>query len=164
MQYYVIGPDGNRYGPADVPTLRQWVLERRILPQSLLEDVRTGQRMPATAVLGPLEMPGQPMPGAYPEQPTAYQGSPYARPAYDNGANELTYAIVFLVLGFVCCPFIFCPLGVWKANQAMAKGNPSAKVVRILNYVFLIISCVGTVIEIFLITSGAIHLPSQIPQ
>jgi hypothetical protein len=42
LGYYVIAQDGNRYGPADIPTLQQWVREGRIAPNTTLEDEVTG--------------------------------------------------------------------------------------------------------------------------
>src|SRR5512142_3277268 len=92
MQFYVIGPDGSKYGPADVPTLKQWAGENRLSPQSILEDSTSGQRMPAgqvegifgapqTAPSGPEMNPAEqypyqnpPAPGYYPRQTTGDGG------------------------------------------------------------------------------------------
>jgi hypothetical protein len=38
MQYSVKGSDGNQYGPVDLMTLKQWVTEGRVLPNSLVTD------------------------------------------------------------------------------------------------------------------------------
>ncbi|MBV6458881.1 MAG: hypothetical protein HONBIEJF_02020 [Fimbriimonadaceae bacterium] len=57
MEYYVLGADGNKYGPADVPTLNTWAQEGRVLPTTLLEDFQTGQKLQASAVVG-MQFPG----------------------------------------------------------------------------------------------------------
>lgn len=49
MNYYVIGSDGSKYGPADVPTLRQWFAEGRLIAASELESVATGSRLSAAS-------------------------------------------------------------------------------------------------------------------
>jgi hypothetical protein len=48
LGYYVIAQDGNRYGPADIPTLQQWVREGRIAPNTTLEDEVTGTQIRAS--------------------------------------------------------------------------------------------------------------------
>lgn len=163
MQYYVIGPDGNKYGPADVPTLKTWVAENRLMPESMLEDFNTGQRMPASAVPGLIE--GQPTATAQPG-PAMGAASPYSQApspggtvynpnaaAGDNGQSELTLSWVFLVLGFCLCAPIFCSLGIWKANQAAAKGNPTANIAKILNIVWLVIGSLGIIFQIYRIST-----------
>ena len=50
MRYFVIGSDGNRYGPADVATLNGWIREGRLTPQSLLEEEGSGMRLAASGI------------------------------------------------------------------------------------------------------------------
>lgn len=45
-------PDGQRYGPATPPHLADWVMEGRVLPDTVLEDAQTGQRLYASQVHG----------------------------------------------------------------------------------------------------------------
>lgn len=45
MNYYVIWPDGKKFGPADVPTLAQWQREGRINEETSLEEVDTGRTL-----------------------------------------------------------------------------------------------------------------------
>ncbi|MCC6404139.1 MAG: hypothetical protein IT207_09025 [Fimbriimonadaceae bacterium] len=63
MSYYVVWPDGRRFGPANLDTLNQWAGEGRISADALIEDVVAGKTVPATMVPG-LEFPS-------PESPTA---------------------------------------------------------------------------------------------
>ncbi len=51
-QYFVIGPDGNKYGPADPATLTQWAAENRLSPTSMLEEAATGVQIEAQRVSG----------------------------------------------------------------------------------------------------------------
>src|SRR4051812_20967043 len=50
MQYFVIGPDGKEYGPATVDTLKEWVAQNRLGPQSMLKDFSSGVQLPASEV------------------------------------------------------------------------------------------------------------------
>ncbi|MEA2553871.1 MAG: hypothetical protein QOJ65_2047 [Fimbriimonadaceae bacterium] len=164
MQFFVIGPDGGKYGPADVETLKQWAVENRLGPQTMLEDFNTGQRMPASAVQGLFEgqgaatataQPGQMNPpGLYENPPTpAYYGRP-GNASGDDGSKELTLSFVFLVLSFFCCWPIFAPLGIINANKATQKGNPTGNIARILNIVVLVLGIVAVVAYIILLIVG----------
>ena len=50
MGYFVIAPDGNEYGPADLVTLKQWVSENRLYPTTQLKDEQTGQIIAAGTI------------------------------------------------------------------------------------------------------------------
>ena len=137
MRYFVIGDDGQKYGPADVPTLQAWIAEGRLLPTQQVEEEASGARSAARAVPGlnfPLEaaQPG-PQAGGIP------QGSPYAQApgtanyprqgnyaGGDDGKQDVTMAWVMGVLGFFCC-FLFSIYGIVCANKAKAKGNPGGQ-------------------------------------
>ena len=45
-QYFVVGPDGAEYGPADLAGLTQWVREGRVLAQTM---IRKGEAAPVAA-------------------------------------------------------------------------------------------------------------------
>lgn len=45
--YYVYGPDGQHYGPADTATLRQWCSQGRILRTTILVDAYTQTQVQA---------------------------------------------------------------------------------------------------------------------
>ena len=38
MRYFVIGANGELYGPADIATLNQWIAEGRLTPTSMLQE------------------------------------------------------------------------------------------------------------------------------
>lgn len=81
MEYFVIGADGNEYGPASAETLQQWAQQSRVLPSTMLKNVATGERLPASSVPGifPPQAPYAGQVGAYPPPSAAaqYPGNPY---------------------------------------------------------------------------------------
>jgi hypothetical protein len=144
--YYVIFPDGQRFGPADVPTLNQWIVEGRLQPTSSVEDATTGQRMMAAELMG-LHWPvptGAPQPG-----PAA---SPYTRPVdpmaeswVDRQVGGTHYAILFL-LSF-CCGLVSLIIGiiavVTTKNEIVKKKGifmiVTSLVVWVLSFLFQIL-------------------------
>ncbi|MBS1717483.1 MAG: hypothetical protein JSS72_07105 [Armatimonadetes bacterium] len=52
MRYFVIGPDGAAYGPADVATLAQWAAEGRIEASTILREEESGETVEASTVEG----------------------------------------------------------------------------------------------------------------
>jgi len=92
MNYYVIFPDGQKFGPADLNVLQTWVNEGRVTPDMDVEVVETGERMKAMVVTGlNFPVPTQPAapadtmnPYATPN-PTAGTENPYAQPAHPAG-------------------------------------------------------------------------------
>ncbi len=78
MKYYVIWSDGQKFGPADVDTLNQWIQEGRVTPETELESVATMARLSASSVPGLIF--GQPAPAASDlqvptDQPTMTMGA-----------------------------------------------------------------------------------------
>ena len=50
VYYFVIGADGNRYGPADIDALVQWTREGRIIGSTMLVERGTERQMRADAI------------------------------------------------------------------------------------------------------------------
>lgn len=69
MRYYVVH-EGQKYGPADIGTLNEWIGEQRILPHTMLEDEASGLMVAASTVPG-LVFPT----AAYPRATTTAPGS-----------------------------------------------------------------------------------------
>jgi|GEM_PF-599512 len=81
MRYFVIHSSGQKYGPADLATLNQWVGEGRIMPGTELEDEATGSRLSAASVPG-LNLGGPaPSTSGAPAAPAA----PVAGPGFQTG-------------------------------------------------------------------------------
>lgn len=102
MNYYVIGDQGQKYGPADVPTLNEWIAQGRVQPHTMLEDEASGGRIAARATPG-LNFPMVPPPAAAAGSPyprtNAYATAP-AAPMAASG-NAMGYALGGIALGIL---------------------------------------------------------------
>ena len=140
MEYYVIAPDGQKFGPATVPTLNQWIQEGRIAPQTLLQDATTGAQIVARALpaLSFVPQPTIAPPNANPytmpspaQHPMFYaqSGQPWNQPPTVS-SGQITGAWV----GTVVAPLlIFCYIGLALAlfgcitgGQLVKQGNKAA--------------------------------------
>lgn len=147
MKYFVT-IDGQDYGPADIATLRAWASEGRINASTMLKDevgsmVKASDVLPELLQPKPVETPvGGPGPGAGPRtagaigEPQPYVSYPRGG-VYDTGEDEYKKALIFCIIGFLCCPLIFEILAVVYANKAKAKGHPAAQTILIISYVLL---------------------------
>lgn len=137
MTYYVVAPDGQKYGPGDVVTLNQWAQQGRVLPTTVLEDASTGARFAASQVPG---MIFSAPPTSDFGQPSSYQQ--YPRTGYgvtDNGDGDYQKALIFGIIGLLCCPVVFSSIGIYFASLAQRKGHPKAQSIM----TFCIISLVA---------------------
>ena len=157
MEYFVIAPNGQRFGPATVPTLNQWIQEGRIAPQTLLQDSATGAQIVARAL---------PALNFEPQPPTAPPGAnPYTMPS--PAQHSMFYAqnqpwnqppgvsegqVIGAWIGTVIAPVImpFCYIGLAGAlfgcitgGQLAKQGNRAAGGVMIAVNVLWIILFVG---------------------
>lgn len=145
MGYFVIAQDGNRYGPADIATLQQWVREGRIAPNTTLEDEFTGTQIRAS-LLPELSylFPNQEVPPA-----DSYQ---QPRPMTGGGpSSKATTALVLGILGLICCGLLGIP-AIIIGKQEMAsidqglapvEGRGLAQAGFILGIVSLVLWAVG---------------------
>ena len=178
MRYFVIGDDGQKYGPADLQTLQTWIGEGRLLPIQQLEEEVSGIRSAARAVNGlvfPMESAppsgqGGPVPQGSPYGGTqaSYQNS-YARPSSsgDDGQQDVTLAWVFGVLGLLACCLLDIPALIF-ANRAYEKGHPGANAVRIFCFVVLGLQVVGFIgylllVFVFVKNGGGMPPRQQMP-
>ena len=153
MSYYVVDlASGQRYGPAELDLLNQWVSEGRIKASTMLEDAVTGSRIPANQVYGlnlPAESsvypPYQPASHANPSTPypRGYEAAPGLPPS--AGKQDANNAWIWFAVGIACCGLIGYPMSIVCANRAAAAGNDSAKVAKVLSIIFLVLSVVGLI-------------------
>ncbi|MBS1710031.1 MAG: hypothetical protein JSS65_15070 [Armatimonadetes bacterium] len=142
-RYLVVMPDGTKYGPADVTTLRQWVAEGRINAQTNLQEEMTGRTILAGSLPG-LSMV-QSAAQQVIQQPTYQQPTvPYPRmdpvAQYgDGGKADYTRSLVFSILGFLCCPLVFSSLGIVYGNKAKQAGHPNGQTAVILGVISLVV-------------------------
>ncbi len=140
MTYYVVSADGQKYGPGDVVTLNQWAQQGRVLPTTVLEDAATGARFAASQVPG---MVFAPAPGSDYAQPPTYQQ--YPRTGYgvsDSGDGDYQKALIFGILGLLCCPLIFSSIGIYYASLAQRKGHPKSQTIMTFCIASLVIGFV----------------------
>jgi hypothetical protein len=157
--YYVVLPDGQKFGPADLRTLNQWATEGRILATSVIEDAQTGQRLHASSMPG-LVLTQTMGPNPYAAPGTMNPPQPYAaytRPGMgansSAGSNDLTLAYVFGALGIALCAMcgpvigiVFPILGLVYSKKAEDQGNPSANSAKVLNYIALGLQILGIIL------------------
>lgn len=169
-QYYVIGPGGAKYGPADVRTLTQWKAENRLNDATELEDASTGRRVSAAVLLAGSPAPsagapqqgmpaqtGYQQPGTF-SQPGGYQQpqqpiNPYAQAPqnYANpeaGKKEFNQSIIAAVVGLFCCAFIAPALGLYYGSQAKKAGHANGQLAIIINAIVLVLNVVGVVLTL----------------
>lgn len=93
MRYYVIGDDGQRYGPADVPTLGAWAREGRLVAGSRLIEEGTERSVFAS------EIPGLTFGGS-----TEGRTPPPSGPSYQEAfSGTVDNHLVKSILVTLCC-------------------------------------------------------------
>ncbi|HVT10669.1 MAG TPA: hypothetical protein VHE55_00250 [Fimbriimonadaceae bacterium] len=151
-QYYVITPDGKRFGPTDFQTLCQWAGEGRITPGMMVEDTLSRQTMTASSV------PGLFPPGAQP------QYAPYMRPTPPPGAAQASgQATAALVLGIVsmfawCIPIIGLPITitavVFGIKNLNSLDRTKALIGLILGSIGLLLTIANFVLGVWIARNG----------
>ena len=130
MRYFVIGANGELFGPADIATLNQWILEGRLGPTSMIQEELGGARF-AASMLKELHFPVNYVhPGHAPQQ--------------SSGENEIKTSWILGVVGLVCCSFC-APIGIVFGFIAKSKGHPKATGPIIFCTVVTLISIAWTV-------------------
>lgn len=151
MQYFVIGDDGIKYGPAEVLQLNSWIIEGRLTPTTRLEPAGGGPQVYASSV------PGLNFPTTTPPSATSYQtrtdtSASYQTPnsfqtpaSYPRGGayrpqntQNLTYAWISFAVGFMCCPIIANAFGMSYAKKAENEGIEGAKIAYWFNLGYII--------------------------
>lgn len=166
LRYFVYAPNGQRYGPADLQTLQQWIGEGRVLPSSLVEQELSGERMAANTI------PGLQFPANAPYGPSAPMGtqpgpSPYAgyhRPGMNTpspmtmpGNNEITISWICGAVGISTvlgcgwfpfggvAPIILGAVGMWQGAKARDLGHSQGQSAYIFSLVVLVLGILGLV-------------------
>jgi len=119
VRYFVIAPDGSRFGPADLATLRAWAAQGRIAPDTILEEEASHQRVAARLVAGL----------TFPEMPAGMAQTDYLRSpkteytkGFDDGSHDVLWSYICSLMTMICCCF-FGIGGFVYANRAISKGN-----------------------------------------
>lgn len=144
MRYYVIAPDGSKFGPADLNTLKTWAAQGRIAPNTILEEEQSRQRVEARLVAG---LFGAEVPSF--TQASAGRGG--GRPEFgrrgDDGSSDILISYICSAMTLICC-CVF-NIGGWVyANRALAKGNPKGNGARVFAIIMLVLWIITTIITI----------------
>jgi hypothetical protein len=166
VAYFVIGDDGQKYGPADVATLNQWIAEARLIPTQVLEDEASGQRMAAGSVPG-LNFPAP----APPPGPGGYGGGQpyqqhYARPpgfVGDGGQSDLNQAWIFAGLSLICCAPVTAWLAFNAAKRAEGKGAQNTQGPKILAAIGLVLFVAWMLFNGYMAINRTSIAPSFVP-
>lgn len=144
VRYFVIADDGQKYGPADVPTLNSWIADNRLVPNQMLEEEASGMRVVASSVQG-LVWPSAPNPGM-PGAGAGTYGTVYNRPGGpvgDAGKSEMNKAWMLAICSVVfslCCCCVSIPCGVFalktcKQIEDMGGDAKGPRVTAIVGFV-----------------------------
>jgi len=134
MRYFVIGANGELFGPADIPTLNQWITEGRLMPTSMLQEELGGARFAASM------LPQLAFSASYPRGGVP---SPYAA---DNGASEIKNAWIYGIIGFFCFGIVLGPVGLAYALKAKQKGHPQAVGAVVLCSIVTVFAILGIIL------------------
>lgn len=130
LRYFIHAPDGQQYGPADIPTINQWIAEGRVVPTTLLQPEGSTMRVAASTLDGL----------TWAENQTFQAYTPHG---VNTGRLELRASWVCLVGSLVLCclPFGFHIVagiaGTLFAVIAYRKGNQIALASLVLNLLLL---------------------------
>lgn len=144
LRYFVIAPDGSKYGPADVNTLRQWLAQGRITPDTLLEEESSRQRFQAKLVAGLFA----------PEGPSSAVGYSRGTPKFEQGRGSGSDGSIDVFLSYACsamsilCCGLFIIGGFVYASRAISKGNRGGYAARIVAIFFLVLYCVTSILMV----------------
>ncbi|MBS1715637.1 MAG: hypothetical protein JST30_15010 [Armatimonadetes bacterium] len=162
MRYFVLWPDGQRFGPADAQTLTQWAWEGRITPETELEEEATGRRFSAALLTG-LEFPPPPEPTpvqtqvdsphtgfGVPQEFPLTSGSPYPiATSQGKPKSDVNTAWGLIIGGFVssvcafCCifplPLALTGAGIYYANRAKKADEPGAQTALTVGIVAIVL-------------------------
>lgn len=110
-KYFVVDlTSGQKYGPADISVLNQWLAEGRLTAQSTLEDAETGERIIASHVPG---LSVGPTPPSAPPSSGVEFTSPYPRSGVEGTAySQYPPGIYFEFIGR-SWEYIKANLGMW---------------------------------------------------
>jgi hypothetical protein len=152
MEYYVIGPDGSKYGPADVDILNIWINEGRIIPSTKIET-DSGTSLMAMDVQG-IVFPNTPdysvhASAAGDDLPAQSPSNPQQLDETNQGGNEVAIACLLgsitLIIGWICCPIgLGCSIGgIILSVQGMNRKRYGALAALIFNIIALMLSLLG---------------------
>ena len=140
MRHYVHGPDGTKYGPADLPVLQQWATEGRVTPETMIEPEVGGLPFPARDLPG--LYPAQQAPPGFSQEPVSYAPYPHQDATTSTQANNFALATWILGgIGVFCCPVVFGLTAVYTASRAKALNHPLGTTLMAYSTICTVVGC-----------------------
>ena len=153
MEYYVIAPDGQQYGPADLNTLKQWVAENRITQTTMLRHGPTGQTGMAGSVPGLFGGPTSAATAVMPPPQPQPMHDPLLAPGYQAPQPN-----PYVQTGDVGNPYQNPPQGQWaqsaSMNRARTAGDYSTDRAQLIGVVVRV--CIALVLVMIFRYAGLI--------
>jgi len=156
VEYFVIGPDGQEYGPAALDTLQQWVTEKRILPNTMLKSAASGLTVAASTVEQLFPKSGAPpvyqTPTDWSQPPTAGNPRPGVdtqQMSFDDGKRDVVRAIAYAAIALALFAFtrggglFIGAYGVFAAFRARSKGHRLSNVAIAISIVAFVLVGIG---------------------
>jgi len=121
--FFVIHTDGTKFGPADVLTLKAWIAENRVGPNTMLEDAQTHIQVPAFQV-PELGFPPAPVYNAAAPSATPWPtGTPSTVYVPDTSGNpNLWWWSILCGLGGCLMVLILGPFAIFLGLTALQQG------------------------------------------
>lgn len=137
MRHFVHGSDGQKYGPADMALMRQWIQEGRLTESTLVEPE-----------VGGIPFAAKNIPGLFPSSPTEASFAPYPYQNVNLGADYVkagqfaTAAWILAVIGLCLCWCLLNPVSIYCAVKARNFGHPNGRSLVIIMVIFGVFSAV----------------------
>jgi hypothetical protein len=165
LEYFVISPDGQEYGPANLDVLKQWVAESRISHDTLLRPTAGGEPVTAGSVPGLITVSAPPaVPPTIPPSPnspyTAYpranfsQAPQYVAPKTNDGMGVIWGVVIRSILGLVLffalhgIGVVFSGYALYYAFQAKQSGHRYGNVALIIAGLSTVAVVIGWILRI----------------
>lgn len=128
MQYSIVGTDGNQYGPVDLMTLKRWVSEGRVLPNSQITDNLSNRTVVASQMpeLGLLSQP--PISPPYNQYPRPEMNSQVTPVIQGTVIGSVIFRVAFAIaisLMFPVGGIISSCYAVYYAIRAFVNKDPN---------------------------------------
>jgi hypothetical protein len=140
--YRIHGADGNAYEAPSLAVLQVWVLEGRVIPATIVEDLLSGTEGPASGIPG-LEFHQGTNDFAQPNQ---------AVPQYKPSEVTIYLPLIKAVISTLCCSYIgvFAVIYAAKIPEIIAAGDTAKarQYARIANILSNISFIVGVLFQI----------------
>lgn len=155
MRHFVHGPDGYKYGPADLPMLLQWKAEGRLTPDTLLEPEVGGTPMAAKDLPGLFTLAQQPYVshGQGGPQHATYPYTPPHSPSV-QGMATAGWLIAIASMCLCWCWPVLGPISIYYAYRASANGYQYGKALVVFAVICTLVGAFFGIMSTMLMLGG----------